>query len=101
MTGTPKKVNLKKLALLKPTVRQESTQSVIRDTEVEEMDTSGETETEKTERTAIYRMLINKRIQIALKMDCMPYMVASNEALMKMAKNKPVTMSELKQCNCK
>lgn len=47
------------------------------------------------ENSKMYKLLLNKRSQLASKYDCMPYMVASNEALMKMALAKPSSVTAL------
>ncbi|KAJ8946901.1 hypothetical protein NQ318_008257 [Aromia moschata] len=46
----------------------------------------------------LYRLLTNKRYEIATAQDCMPYLVASNKALMDMAKEKPTSLDRLRQC---
>lgn len=46
----------------------------------------------------LYNELMARREEIATASDCMPYMVASNEALMKMAEMKPITIKDLRKC---
>ncbi|KAF2904730.1 hypothetical protein ILUMI_01445 [Ignelater luminosus] len=59
---------------------------------------TSETDVERDERMKVYRLLMSKRTDLASAADCMPYMVASNEALMKMAQVKPLTIKELREC---
>lgn len=46
----------------------------------------------------LYRLLMNKRTDLASFVDCMPYMVACNEALVRMAQLKPKSLEELRKC---
>lgn len=49
----------------------------------------------------LYRLLMNKRSELASMVDCMPYMIASNETLMKMSKLMPKSLQELRNSDCK
>ncbi|KAK5644876.1 hypothetical protein RI129_006176 [Pyrocoelia pectoralis] len=73
------------LKLMKPAksidVSQESTESVANEECLE-----------------LYHQLMAKRGDLATAFDCMPYMVASNEALMKMAEMKPTSIKDLRKC---
>lgn len=60
-----------------------------------------ETEEQKDERMKIYRALMGKRSELATQLNCMPYMVGSNTALMQIAEMKPVTLKELRECQRK
>lgn len=62
---------------------------------------NSEVDLDKEDRMKLYRLLMDKRSTLASSFDCMPYMVASNEALMKMAQSKPITIKELRECRCK
>ncbi|XP_025833805.1 Werner syndrome ATP-dependent helicase [Agrilus planipennis] len=64
----------------------------------DECDTSQETEFEKAERLEVYKKLMGKRSELATNAGCMPYLVASNAALLKMAQAKPTTIDELRNC---
>ncbi|KAJ8917869.1 hypothetical protein NQ315_010782 [Exocentrus adspersus] len=46
----------------------------------------------------LYQLLMNKRYELATSQDCMPYSIASNTALMEMAKQKPITLEQFKKC---
>lgn len=56
---------------------------------------------EDDETRELYRELLKERLQLAEICDCMPYMVASNEALMKMSIFKPKEIDELNSLKCK
>ncbi|GJQ85483.1 hypothetical protein Trydic_g23073 [Trypoxylus dichotomus] len=56
-----------------------------------------EDEIQKEERMKIYRKLLAKRTELAFALDCMPYMIASNEILMNLAQLRPRTVGEIKQ----
>ncbi|KAJ3643204.1 hypothetical protein Zmor_025928 [Zophobas morio] len=58
-----------------------------------------ETQAEIDKRMALYRKLLEQRGEIASQLDCMPYMVASNAALMTMSKLRPATLPELRSLN--
>ncbi|XP_044271277.1 Werner syndrome ATP-dependent helicase-like [Tribolium madens] len=58
-----------------------------------------ETQEEIDARMSLYRKLLDQRTDIAAKLDCMPYMVASNAALMQMSKFKPKTIADLTLLN--
>lgn len=60
-----------------------------------------ETQNELDERMALYHKLLNERTEIAFQLDCMPYMVASNAALMVMSKHKPKTLDDFRRLNRK
>ncbi|KAK4875425.1 hypothetical protein RN001_011847 [Aquatica leii] len=64
---------------------------------VEDVSDNSSSSVENEERLRVYRLLMNKRADLATAVDCMPYMVASNEALMKMAEMKPTTIKELRK----
>lgn len=49
----------------------------------------------------LYKALLKKRLELAESCDCMPYMVASNEALMKISITKPKDLNELSNLKCK
>lgn len=49
----------------------------------------------------LYQLLMNKRYELASIQDCMPYTIASNAALMEMAKQKPVSLEQLRKCQRK
>lgn len=48
------------------------------------------------ERLKLFRLLKNVRTQLAASNDCMPYMVASDYALMEMAKHRPCDLEHLR-----
>lgn len=48
--------------------------------------------------TVLYRLLMNKRTDLASSVDCMPYMVACNESLVRMAQLKPKSLEQLRKC---
>lgn len=56
------------------------------------LEDTAEIQEEKT----LYRLLLNKRSELANSVNCMPYMVASNEVLLKMAQCKPTSVHELR-----
>lgn len=56
---------------------------------------------ENEETSMLYKLLMNKRMELAAQYNCMPYMVASNEALMNIAIMKPFNLKQLKECRCK
>ncbi|KRT80493.1 helicase, partial [Oryctes borbonicus] len=56
-----------------------------------------EDESQKEERMKIYRELLNKRSQLASDLNCMPYMIASNEILMNLARLRPRTMDMIRE----
>ncbi|EFA09584.2 bifunctional 3'-5' exonuclease/ATP-dependent helicase WRN isoform X2 [Tribolium castaneum] len=58
-----------------------------------------ETPEEIEQRMSLYRKLLDQRTDIAAKLDCMPYMVASNTVLMEMSKCKPKTIADLRTLN--
>lgn len=70
-------------------------------TKLESNQTPFENKIESEEHMNLYKLLLNKRYNLASIADCMPYMIASNEALMKMAREKPITLQELRNCQCK
>lgn len=49
----------------------------------------------------VYKLLMNRRHELASRYNCMPYMIASNETLMKLANLKPCTVEELRECERK
>lgn len=49
----------------------------------------------------LYKALLKKRLELAESCDCMPYMVASNEALMRISITKPKDLTELSNLKCK
>lgn len=55
-------------------------------------------EVKKEEKMKLYRMLLAKRTDLAYSLDCMPYMIASNETLMKLSELKPISIDELREC---
>lgn len=57
---------------------------------------SVENAAEKSYRMEMYKALLTTRNDLAHNMDCMPYMVASNAALMQLAQSRPSTLTELK-----
>ncbi|KAK9721845.1 RQC domain [Popillia japonica] len=61
------------------------------------IETDIEDETMKEERMNIYRKLMAKRTKLAFTLDCMPYMIASNEVLMDIATSRPRSIDTLKQ----
>lgn len=65
------------------------------------IETDIEDETMKEERMNIYRKLMAKRTKLAFTLDCMPYMIASNEVLMDIATSRPRSIDTLKQLKCK
>lgn len=62
--------------------------------------TTVETEPEKEKKMIIYRKLLAKRTELAFSLDCMPYMIASNEVLMNLSQMKPRSVEELKRYKC-
>lgn len=56
---------------------------------------------DKDDTSFLYRLLMNKRSELANKADCMPYLVASNDVLLQMAKRKPTTVHQLRNEHCK
>lgn len=48
-----------------------------------------------------FRLLINKRKLIADDEHCLPYMIASNKAIMEMAKYRPQTLNQMETMNRK
>lgn len=60
-----------------------------------------ESPSEKEDDSTLYRLLKNKRSELANKADCMPYLVASNEVLLQMVKHKPTTIHQLRNEHCK
>ena len=60
-----------------------------------------ESEQQKDERISLYRQLLSKRTEMAYSMDIMPYIIASNEILMKIAQVKPCTLNQLRKMQCK
>lgn len=56
---------------------------------------------EDVEGKDLYRRLLNKRSELARDHECMPYMVASNEALMNMSIQKPYDIDQLRNLKCK
>ncbi|KAI4461674.1 dna helicase recq family member [Holotrichia oblita] len=60
-------------------------------------ETDVEGDTQKEERMKIYRKLLAKRTDLAFCLDCMPYMIASNEILMNLAQLRPRSVDALKQ----
>ncbi|CAH1115190.1 unnamed protein product [Psylliodes chrysocephalus] len=63
----------------------------------------GDDETESPDqldnRMTLYRLLINKRKLIADDEHCLPYMIASNKAIMEMAKYRPQTLNQMETMN--
>ncbi|KAG5899645.1 hypothetical protein JTB14_036018 [Gonioctena quinquepunctata] len=51
---------------------------------------------DKEERMKLYNLLLTERLKIASAENCMPYMVASNKALMDMAEVKPTTLEDMR-----
>lgn len=60
-----------------------------------------ENKIETEDHVNLYKLLLNTRYNLASIADCMPYMIASNDALMKMAREKPITLQDLRNCQCK
>ncbi|XP_017784476.1 PREDICTED: Werner syndrome ATP-dependent helicase-like [Nicrophorus vespilloides] len=58
-----------------------------------------ESEEERKKRMDIYSILMSKRLDIASDLDCMPYMVASNEALLNMSEKKPINVAQFREHN--
>ncbi|XP_018574469.1 Werner syndrome ATP-dependent helicase-like [Anoplophora glabripennis] len=46
----------------------------------------------------LYQLLMNQRYELAALQNCMPYTIASNTALIEMAKQKPITIEQLRKC---
>lgn len=55
---------------------------------------------EDEETKNLYKQLLKKRLELAAVSDCMPYMVASNEALMNLSIAKPGDIETLKSLKC-
>lgn len=55
---------------------------------------------EDDETKDLYKALLKKRTELADTADCMPYMVASNEALMKISIFKPNDLLTLRNLKC-
>lgn len=72
------------------------TPAVVKETSREKTVTIEDTETKD-----LYKVLLKKRLELAESCDCMPYMVASNEALMKMSISKPKDIPKLRNLKCK
>nr|XP_023030407.1 Werner syndrome ATP-dependent helicase-like [Leptinotarsa decemlineata] len=53
---------------------------------------------EKKEKVKLFNMLQTERLNLARCENCMPYMIASNKALMGMAQKKPVTLKAMEDC---
>lgn len=69
-----------------PTVSTESVEKNVDKTVTLENDTARN----------LYKELLKRRLELAESSDCMPYMVASNEALMKMSISKPNDINALR-----
>lgn len=55
---------------------------------------------EDDEAKELYKQLLKKRQELAATSDCMPYMVASNETLMKISIAKPEDIETLRNLKC-
>ncbi|CAG9819408.1 unnamed protein product [Phaedon cochleariae] len=51
----------------------------------------------KKEVLKLYKALLNKRLELAQKENCLPYMIASNKAILDMAEKKPKSLEEVEK----